>query len=76
MPACRGAGSEPCYERPRVPAQPDAPSLLTVGLKFQNGRYSAALKITNLANQEIQQHVFGDIIKRSVLGEFKVHLSK
>jgi hypothetical protein len=49
---------------------------LVVGMKFQNGRYSAALKITNLANQEIQQHVFGDIIKRSVVGEFKVNLPR
>ncbi|HET9368770.1 MAG TPA: TonB-dependent receptor [Vicinamibacterales bacterium] len=49
---------------------------LTVGMKFQNGRYSAAVKITNLANQEIQQHVFGDIIKRSIVGEFKVNLPR
>ena len=47
---------------------------MTAGLKFQDGRYSLALKITNLGNQQIQQHIFGDILKRSVVGEFKVRL--
>jgi outer membrane receptor protein involved in Fe transport len=45
---------------------------LTVGYHFQNGRYSAALKINNLANQEVQQHVFGDVLKRQVSGELTV----
>jgi len=49
---------------------------LTLGAKFQSGRYSAALKVTNLGNQQVQQHVFGDIVKRQVMGEFKVHLDK
>jgi len=47
---------------------------MTAGVKFQDGRYSLALKITNLGNQQIQQHIFGDILKRSVVGEFKVRL--
>jgi len=30
------------------------------------------VKATNILNKDIQQHVFGDIIKRSVLGEVKL----
>jgi outer membrane receptor protein involved in Fe transport len=46
----------------------------TVGMKFHAGRFSAALKIVNLGNQEIQQHIFGDVIKRQVMGEVKMNL--
>lgn len=45
----------------------------TVGLKFgPDGRVTAALKGTNLLNEDIQQHIFGDIMKRSLLGELRV----
>jgi outer membrane receptor protein involved in Fe transport len=46
----------------------------TIGTKFSGGRYTAALKITNLGNRPIQQHIFGDVVKRQVVGEFKMHL--
>ncbi len=42
------------------------------GIKFAGGRLITAIKATNLANQEVQQHVFGDIIKRSFVGELRV----
>lgn len=38
----------------------------------ENGRYTAMVKISNLANTQIQNHVFGDILKRQISGEFKV----
>jgi outer membrane receptor protein involved in Fe transport len=45
----------------------------TVGLRFGGrDRYTLALKIVNLLNQEIQQHIFGDIFKRQVTGELRV----
>ena len=44
----------------------------TIGTKWNDGRYGVALKATNIANQTIQQHIFGDIIKRSMVVEFKV----
>jgi outer membrane receptor protein involved in Fe transport len=44
------------------------------GVKFQNGRYLASVKATNLGNEQIQQHIFGDVIKRQVVGEFKITL--
>jgi outer membrane receptor protein involved in Fe transport len=43
------------------------------GLKWLNNRLTTSVKGTNLANQEIQQHVFGDIIKRSIVGELRVN---
>lgn len=49
---------------------------LTAGMKFQGGRYQASIKITNLADQEIQQHIFGDIMRRTVVGEFRVNLPR
>ena len=45
---------------------------LTIGTKWNDGRYGVALKATNLGNQTIQQHIFGDIIKRTVVVEFKL----
>jgi outer membrane receptor protein involved in Fe transport len=44
----------------------------TIGTKWSDGRYGLALKATNIANQSIQQHIFGDIIKRMVVAEFRV----
>jgi outer membrane receptor protein involved in Fe transport len=35
-------------------------------------RVTTSIKGTNLANQNIQQHVFGDITKRQVVGELRV----
>lgn len=54
--------------------QPYTSINVTAGMKFHGGRYSASIKATNLGNQQIQQHIFGDIIKRSFVGEFKVFL--
>jgi hypothetical protein len=31
-----------------------------------------SLKLTNIANQEIQQHIFGDILRRQVVGEVRI----
>jgi len=30
-----------------------------------------SIKVTNLANEEIMQHVFGDVIKRQIVGELR-----
>ena len=49
---------------------------LTAGYKFSGGKYSAALKIVNLTNEEVQQHVFGDVVKRQVMVELKMSLKK
>ncbi|HEX5069901.1 MAG TPA: TonB-dependent receptor [Vicinamibacterales bacterium] len=54
--------------------QPYTSVNVSAGYKMRDGRYSLSIKVTNLGNQQIQQHIFGDIIKRSVVGEFKVFL--
>ncbi|HEY7512297.1 MAG TPA: TonB-dependent receptor [Vicinamibacteria bacterium] len=43
----------------------------TVGVKWAEGRVTTSLKGTNLTNDDIQQHVFGDILKRSVMAEIR-----
>ena len=42
------------------------------GVKFAEGKVTAALKGTNLLNETIQQHVFGDYIKRSLFLELRL----
>jgi hypothetical protein len=42
------------------------------GVKFPAAKMIALLKVNNLLNRDIQQHVFGDIIKRSVVGELRI----
>jgi hypothetical protein len=45
-----------------------------LGLKWGSGdRVTTSVKVTNLANQNIMQHVFGDITRRQIAGELRVH---
>ena len=44
----------------------------TVGAKWANGKVTTSLKGTNLTNEKVQQHTFGDIIKRSVFAEVRL----
>ena len=41
------------------------------GVKWFQGRVTTLAKVTNLFNQDIQQHIFGDIIKRSGIAEVR-----
>jgi outer membrane receptor for ferrienterochelin and colicins len=43
------------------------------GMRFVDGRVTLSVKGTNLANKDIQQHIFGDIIKRNIYGELRVN---
>jgi outer membrane receptor protein involved in Fe transport len=43
------------------------------GVKWLNNRVTTSVKSTNIGNADVQQHVFGDIIKRSVVGELRVN---
>jgi len=43
------------------------------GVKWLKNKVTTSIKATNIGNQQIQQHVFGDIIKRSVVGELRVN---
>jgi outer membrane receptor protein involved in Fe transport len=43
------------------------------GVKWGAGALiTTSVKVTNLANQDIQQHVFGDVTKRQIVGELRV----
>jgi outer membrane receptor protein involved in Fe transport len=41
------------------------------GVKFLRDKVTATLKVINLLDENIQSHVFGDIMKRQVLGELR-----
>jgi outer membrane receptor protein involved in Fe transport len=44
----------------------------SVGVKWADAKITTLLKVNNLLNRDIQQHVFGDIIKRSVVAELRI----
>src|SRR5512135_503635 len=41
----------------------------TFGVRWADGKITTSVKALNIANQQIQQHNFGDILKRSVMAE-------
>ena len=44
------------------------------GMKWNSGAITTLIKVTNLFNQSIQQHIFGDILRRTVTGEVRFSL--
>ena len=42
-----------------------------VGYRFAGDRITATLKVINLLDEDIQSHVFGDFLKRQVIGELR-----
>jgi outer membrane receptor protein involved in Fe transport len=43
------------------------------GVKWADNRVTTSIKFVNLANSNVQQHIFGDITKRQIMGEIKVN---
>jgi iron complex outermembrane receptor protein len=43
-----------------------------LGVRWLGDKVTTSLKVTNLANEEVLQHIFGDITKRQVVGELRV----
>jgi hypothetical protein len=43
-----------------------------IGYRWYNDKIVTSLKLTNIANQEVQQHIFGDIMRRQVVGEVRL----
>lgn len=41
------------------------------GLRWMAGKMISSIKVINLTNEDIQSHVFGDVIKRQVIGELR-----
>jgi iron complex outermembrane receptor protein len=52
----------------------DAYTLLNggFGLKWLGEQLTTTVKVINLLNEDVQQHVFGDVLKRQVIGEVRV----
>ena len=42
------------------------------GRRWNGGKLITSLSVTNILNQDVQQHIFGDVIKRQVLAEVRV----
>lgn len=40
------------------------------------GRYTIQVKANNIGNVAVQQHIFGDVIKRQIVGELRVNMPK
>jgi outer membrane receptor protein involved in Fe transport len=47
---------------------------LSAGVKWRGGRLTALVKSTNLFNRTIHQHIFGDLIRRSIVGEVRIEM--
>ena len=43
----------------------------TIGVKFADGKATVSLRGTNLLNQDILQHIYGDLLKRSIVAELR-----
>lgn len=41
------------------------------GVKFAGDKVTATIKAINLTNEDIQSHVFGDFLKRQIIGELR-----
>jgi len=46
------------------------------GFRWADDKVTTSIKIVNLANSDVQQHVFGDITKRQIMGEVKVRFPR
>ncbi|MDP2321021.1 MAG: TonB-dependent receptor [Acidobacteriota bacterium] len=42
-----------------------------IGMRFAQEKITATIKGINLTNQDIQSHVFGDVLKRQIIGELR-----
>lgn len=48
----------------------------SIGARWMGDRFTTTIKATNLGNDDVQQHIFGDIIKRQILAELRVKFSR
>jgi len=42
------------------------------GVRWAGERLVTSVKVTNLANQEMLQQIFGDVLKRQMVGEVRL----
>ena len=43
----------------------------SISLNLSEGRIRPSLRVVNLLNQNIQQHIFGDVLKRQIIGQIR-----
>ena len=48
----------------------------SLGAKWSGGKYTTTIKVINLTNEQVLQHVFADVSRRQIVGELRVNLSK
>jgi len=41
------------------------------GVRWLGDKITTSIKVSNLGNEEVQQHIFGDILKRQIAGEVR-----
>jgi len=46
------------------------------GVRWGSDKVTTSIKFVNLGNADVQQHVFGDITKRQIVGEIKVNFPR
>ena len=46
----------------------------SAGVKWRGGSVTTMVRITNLFNRTIRQHIYGDLLRRSVVGELRISL--
>lgn len=49
---------------------------LMAGVRFNHGNSIVQARVNNVGNKAVQQHIFGDVIKRSFLLELKLNMPK
>jgi iron complex outermembrane receptor protein len=55
----------------------DAYTLVNAGVGYRwNDRFTTSVKATNIGNDDVQQHVFGDIVKRQIMAELRVNVAR
>lgn len=55
----------------------EAYTLVNAGLGYKwNDRFTTSIKAINLANDDVQQHAFGDVMKRQVVAELRVNVAR
>jgi outer membrane receptor protein involved in Fe transport len=55
----------------------DAYTLVNAGVGYRwNDRFTTSIKAMNLGNDDVQQHVFGDITKRQIMAELRVNVAR
>ena len=55
----------------------EAYTMINGGIGYRvSDRFTASIKAINLANDEVQQHVFGDVMKRQIMAELRVNFAR